>query len=381
MNNRWFHIALFVSWLAGLSSCVEEYKPDIIEAPNNYLVVEGTLLDNDTTVIRLSRTSGLDSLGTKPVNNASIVVESSGGGSLLTLAELGDGIYKAFSDLDASRNYRLKITTSGKIYYSEYVPVKDAPEVGNVGWDVVSGNNIQVHVSSSDPQNNTIYYRWDFMETWEYRSAYNSVYKFEDDVVQVRDIPEELIHICYRTKGSTDIYAASSTQLNEDVISKYPLQLIRLAGDDRLDRRYSILVRQYALTREAFEFWDILKKNTENLGTLFDPQPSQLPSNFYCETNPDEPVIGYFSAGRVTQKRLFIDRSDIPFSFNYNRFPVCALDTVSIDSTLSYDLFNNSPYIPVDTYGVFEPTDYLYSDRSCVDCRLGGGTLEKPDFW
>ncbi|MEJ7664694.1 MAG: DUF4249 family protein [Hymenobacter sp.] len=49
---------------------------------------------------------------------------------------------------------------------------------------------------------------------------------------------------------------------------------------------YSILVRQYALTPEEFAYWDKLRKNTENLGTLFDPLPSQLSGNVHRLTMP-----------------------------------------------------------------------------------------------
>ena len=379
MKDYWKYISLFMISLT-FSGCVEEYKPDVVNAPNNFLVVEGTLLDGDSTVILISRTSSLDNLGIRPVNNASVTVEGSSSPPF-ALENSGNGMYKALLSLDAGQDYRLKIEADNQVYYSEFVPVKNAPEISNVGWDVVSGDAVQINVSSGDPENNTLYYRWDFTETWEYRSAYTSVLKFEDNEVKPRDLPEELINTCYRTRESTDIYAASSTQLNQDVISKYPLQLIRLEDDNRLDRRYSILVRQYALTREAYEFWDILKSNTENLGTLFDPQPSQLPSNFYCDTDPEEPVIGYLSAGRVTQKRLFIAKDEIPFSFDFNRYPTCSLDSIVIDSTLNYNYFSNSFNIPVDAYGIFEPTHYLHAPPSCVDCRLAGGTHEKPTFW
>ncbi len=370
-----FLIILLASW-----GCVEKYEPDVMDASGNFLVVEGTLV-NDTTTLFLSRTSALDSLGVRPESGAQLWVENSNASYQVAFEEKESGTYRAFLNLSPADTYRLQIMSSGKVYFSEYISVKDAPEIESVDWDVSGNTTIDVNVSTHDPQNNTLYYRWEYTETWEYRSAYNSVFKFEKDEVQVRDIPGELINTCYRSAASSDIYIASSVKLTEDRISRFPLLKIDLPDDNRLDRRYSILVRQYALSREAFEFWDILKKNTESLGTLFDPQPSQLPSNLYCETDPDEPVIGYISAGKFTEKRLFIDRAEIPFSFNYNRYPTCELDTIPIDSAIAFARFNGTSSIPVDTYGLFEPTDYLYSSSSCVDCRVQGGTLEKPDFW
>ena len=53
-----------------------------------------------------------------------------------------------------------------------------------------------------------------------------------------------------------------------------------------------MLVNQYALTREAHEYWTLKKNNSESLGGLFDPLPSQAASNFRCVSHPDEPVFG-----------------------------------------------------------------------------------------
>jgi hypothetical protein len=40
-------------------------------------------------------------------------------------------------------------------------------------------------------------------------------------------------------------------------------------------------VYQYALTKDQYDYWTELKKNSEQLGTLFDAQPSQLNSNIH----------------------------------------------------------------------------------------------------
>jgi hypothetical protein len=82
--------------------------------------------------------------------------------------------------------------------------------------------------------------------------------------------------------------------------------------------RYSILVKQYALTEDGYHYYQILKKNTESLGSIFDAQPSELTCNFHSLQDPTEIVIGFFSASSVVQKRIFIDKSQVNWNFIYN---------------------------------------------------------------
>ena len=120
-----------------------------------------------------------------------------------------------------------------------------------------------------------------------------------------------------------------SEKLENDVIYLNPIAFI--PGDsEKLMTKYSVMVKQYALTKEAFDFWQTLKKNTESLGSIFDAQPSQLTGNIKNVNNPEEPVLGYISAGTVQQKRIFIAKAELP---NWKtKYPYsCTADTVRND--------------------------------------------------
>ena len=60
-----------------------------------------------------------------------------------------------------------------------------------------------------------------------------------------------------------------------------------------------------------------MKKNTEQVGTLFDAQPSQISGNFKCLTNPGELVIGFVEVTEEQTKRAFIYNSQVP-GWSYN---------------------------------------------------------------
>ena len=68
---------------------------------------------------------------------------------------------------------------------------------------------------------------------------------------------------------------------------------------------YSINVKQYALSHEAYLFFEKIKKNTEQLGSIFDPQPSELQGNIHCITNPAETVVGYVDISEEKVQRNF----------------------------------------------------------------------------
>ncbi len=143
-----------------------------------------------------------------------------------------------------------------------------------------------------------------------------------------------------------------------------------------------MLVKQYALSREAFEYWQILKKNTESTGTIFDPQPSQLQGNIRCLSNPQEPVIGFVIASTVEQKRTFIAGRDLSYRFINPGYEYCELDTIPNSPNLIIEKFQDGTFVPVLSLGgPLGITDYTYSYKNCVDCREKGGINIRPDFW
>ena len=124
---------------------------------------------------------------------------------------------------------------------------------------------------------------------------------------------------CWNIDTSGFIFIASNAGLSSDVV--YEKKLVHVAFEQPQFRWiYSILVTQYALTKEAYEYWDNLKKNTEDLGSIFDPQPFAEFGNIHCISNADEPVLGFISACSATQQRLYIYYAQVHWPYN---LPTC----------------------------------------------------------
>jgi hypothetical protein len=122
-----------------------------------------------------------------------------------------------------------------------------------------------------------------------------------------------------------------------------------------------------------------MKKNTEALGTIFDPQPSQLKGNVHSVSDPNEVVIGYINATTVQQSRIFISSTQL-HARGFSIYAQCLQDTVKNRSdSLALHIPPRWPHNAIFDGPVI--VAYLVSDASCVDCRLRGGSNVKPSFW
>jgi len=359
-----------------LGGCREPYQPPSILAQSNLLVVDAFLDGTDGTCsVILSRSQDVSDSKAKPMEkNANIQLEDSEG-TVYTLQETSAGNYSVSNIIiDTQLKYQLRIKTeAGKSYQSDYVEIKKTPPIDDVTWKATD-QGIQFYVSTHDDEKKSIYYQYHFVETWAYVAPFPSNYEFQNGVPVTRT--HDIYH-CWATSPSSAISIATSVKLSDDVISNFPFYLLARPSEKYLIR-YSILVKQNVLTVEAYNYWQQLQKNTEKIGTLFDPQPSQILSNVQNVDNPDEPVLGYFNAGITDEKRIFVSVAELPSGWFF-RDTLCKADTVLnanlgsvMNQILIAGLYKGSSTVP---YG------YSYTSVPCGDCRTSGGTTTKPDFW
>jgi hypothetical protein len=372
-----------IGLLALTGACKESYVPPVVSTSNSYLVVEGFINNGpDTTRISITHTFKLDdSASVVPELGATVSVEGKGGGSF-PLTESGNGLYFAPGlSLNQARQYRLHIITSGgKNYASDYVDLRVSPPIDSVNW-INSPSGFQIYLNTHDPQNASRYYRWEFNETWQFHSVYYSYYMYNpaDTTVTVRINPDK-IYTCWQSHASTNVFIGSSAKLAQDVIYQYPL--VNIAPNSwKISVLYSILVKQYALTPDAYDFWQQLQKNSEEIGSVFSPQPSEAKGNIHNLADSTEQVIGYISAGTMQQKRIFVSPYQIPGWAIGSYTDGCQLWTTprQTDSILEY--FGGQNFIPVDEFlGPGGQFRVFYSTQYCTDCRLTGYNV-KPSFW
>lgn len=367
-----------------LGACKDKYNAPIHIPATGYLVVEGFInAGSGSTNITLSRATGLDSPYVIPEYHALVSVES-GDGNSYPLTELANGQYTVSQvPVDINQKYRLRIkTTLGKEYLSDLSPVQTTPEIDSVSW--IAGNDgVRIYVSTHGSQTDSRYYQWQFDETWIYHAAHPSPYVYQDyGMLILRPDPFE-VYTCWSSDQSTNISIASSAKLSLNVIPSFPLTFVSYSTSDKLISRYSILVKQQALTQDWYEWKQRVQKNTERLGSIFDAQPSEITGNIHNTADPGEPVIGFIGCATETVKRIFIDRGQLPFVSVYNAYADCMrLDTIKNDPDSIYAFFAGGNNLVVDqVYSGPSLTGYSGLGRGCMDCRAFGGTTTKPDFW
>ncbi|WP_165768173.1 DUF4249 domain-containing protein [Hymenobacter amundsenii] len=378
----------FANWLALLlllGACVQPYEPTILRSTKPLLVVDGFINGSGITAIRLTRSLKLEEqTGFPPETGALLRIEAASG-QQYKLRETMAGTYESAAlVLPAGQRYRLHITTRARREYaSDFTLLKSTPPLDAFRAQV-EPSGVQLYLSTHDDTGSSQYYRWQYEETWEFTSAHDSRWRYLGNKQMVRR--KENIYRCWRTESAANIKTFSTLRLQQDAVRDYRLLFVP-ATAIRLRYRYSIIVHQYALAREEFDYWEAVKKNTDNLGTLFDPLPSQIQGNVHALADESEPVLGFVGAATVREQRLFINRAQLPFEWQFvdDIYRTCVdVDTFPSarykPSDWTYDeMFGDSvARMPVARIGPGET--YTGQTQACVDCRLHGSNVS-PSFW
>lgn len=94
-----------------------------------------------------------------------------------------------------------------------------------------------------------------------------------------------------------DIIVFNSSAYTKDTLRKIPIYFEHKRGD------YNTVVTMQILSKNAFDFWQLGEKQQDNGGTIFETPPVQLVGNIRSVSDPDERVLGLFSAAATSVQR------------------------------------------------------------------------------
>jgi len=394
-------VALIIIFI--LTTCIEPYIPNI-EGYQSLLVVDGLITDENASYsVTLSRT--MQEEGTPVmVTDASVSISDDIGNTYI-FENTGEGIYKSDKTLftgSVGRTYTLDIATSeGEVFKSDPCLMYDVPDIDTVFFekDEVLVNNgtesdlgIQIYLRSKEGDDSR-YYRWEYDETWKFKvpTPSRSIYIAERNIIMNPDVRE----YCWKNRKSDEILINRTYPGDSKTIQKMPLTFIASDKSDRLLLHYSILVRQFSISREEYDFWYNLSKVDVIGGDIFAAQPYSVSSNIHDVNNPDKKVLGYFQVSSVRQKRKEIPFSDVVgLDLPYYHYPCIRIEDspnilpwVAFNPPLTWDdihyMYTTSGYTFVEPkyiHGTLNLDRLVFTKIECSDCSVTGSTV-KPDFW
>ena len=369
-----------------LGGCITEYEAKGLNEVENILVVEGIITGGES-IITLSRSVNLTNDSPTPyvyVNDAIVSVECDDG-TLIQAIDLyyrPDGRYVIpMGDLNFDRQYRLKIEVyeadnsannglyapySSRMfeYCSDYTHPIRTPEIDSVFWSKRDlGQPVNIHVATHSTTGDVMFYRWSYREDWEIVSDRRSFGEYMYP------------YYCWNGDNSRGLLVGSAEKTVFGQLTNIILEISPF--DRKIEVLYRIKVKQNAISKQAYDYYANIKKNTRQTANIFSPVQSELKGNITCVTDPDRPVIGYVDFSTTTQSQLYIPYDDLAYEFA-GRDWNCT--DISQDSLMAKFMYIPETYVPYYWINEMGGRTLYYVYNRCIDCTFFGTTI-KPDDW
>ena len=369
--------------VCSLSGCIEEYEADIPEEDSDLLVVEGTICSGKLNKFILSRTQAINSLYIpQMVTGAIVTVRGTDGTEYTTQA--ADGYYTCWIEaLDPNAEYYLHIEADGEVYESEPTKPLRTEKIAEVkGVQNTPESDIDVLVTPEAPfeSDRVNYYSWTYDETWEVHADYSTHMYFDKEtmmrIYQANLFPE----IGWKdATGSTIMVGSSASYEGQHIRSLKMYDLSR--SNERVYYRYSGLVHQRAISKAEYEYELARRQAGSEMGGLFTPQPSALPTNIHCRTS-DKHVIGFVGCALNTSEyRFFLDADDFSIDQYIPEDARKWLD--GCDEAMCAKMVDKGFFLCEweDNRISFGTLKTAWATEKQLDVRYKGTYIEEPEFW
>lgn len=377
---RLWNFALVPILLFCAVSCEEEFRPEL-EKYEDLLVVDGLLTNGSKAIeIKLSASSPVYDKKYIPMPGAKLHLTDQNQ-AITLFSETVPGIYHPDDTSfrgQVGHTYQLHISlANGKSYISDECMLRSSIPIDSVyGIADEAGSDeedhdypgLQFYVENHAQTSDTMYYLWRLAQTYKYRSSFNIDYTWQGELIPYPN-PDSL-HTCWITTNVGQIIFASTKYLDPTAINRFPLHYV--SSDTKLlSIRYSLLVKQLNISENAFDYFRTIEQQNLDQGDLWSKQPVQIRGNIRCVNNAEEPVLGYFIVGGLTEKRIFVNRPELSFYYT----------ECTPDPDLRWLRFEPASSWPIYLDDIMYTGLIVAQSDACFDCRLDGGSITPPDFW
>ena len=374
---------LFTFLLLTLSGCIEEFEADIPEEDSSLLVVEGTICSGKKNTFILTRSQPVNSsYAPLVVVGAKVSVRGSDGSEYK--AEEADGSYSCWIEsLNPDVTYCLHIEAYGEVYESEPQKPLRTENISDVhGVQDTPDSDIDVLITPEAPfeSDHANYYSWTYDETWEVQSDYTTSMFYDIELMEAVIKTNQFPWRGWKDATSSAIMVGGSANYAGQHIRDMKLYDVGHYLDERMYHRYTSLIHQRAITKAEYEYELARRQAGLEMGGLFTPQPSALPSNIHCLTS-NKHVIGFVGCSLNTSEyRFFLDATDFAIR------PPAHEDTrkwiTNPESWLCRQMVESGMFLCVwEISGTDGSLQTAWATEKQLDVRYKGAYIEKPDFW
>ena len=283
-------------------------------------------------------------------------------------------------ELVHGRRYKIRVITSeGNVYESDYEMLNPGIEVDSVYYaiedkvDNISGepySGLQFYLDVNAGEDASRYFRWKIDETYEYTSFAPLSYFYLDETHTPVLPPDPwAVYRCWRGEEISGLFQSSTIDLTLNEKKRIPLNYVS-DQSERLRIKYSLQVKQYTLSENAFNYFEQNRLATEEAEGLYTRQPRQPITNIQNVDNDAERVLGYFWVSTQSTKRIFVPE----------------LEELDVDAEeCAYweynDMEDGEGPFPIYIFDDPDKGKRFVSSIDCFDCTRRGGSTVKPDYW
>lgn len=360
---------LYITTLCLAWTCVYPYDVDITTDVADILVVEGTVILGGSSEVNLR---GMEKLNGEKntIPLGTVWLESEGGKKY-------DGIKKATGSFvidtksaSPSEKYRLRIESKGQTYTTDWISAPESPTLKEINF-LPDNSSVNVALSFNAGESGYGYAAVSFQEIWYFHADYMKELYYDDinNKVKVLMNPDDTYYYCWKKQSSSEESYIDYSSMNGEVHNWVFWSFLR--NNNRNHGDYNIKVAVRNLTAEEFRYRKQLEENTNMDGNLFTPQPGEVPSNVFCETDPSVQVFGYVNISQVSTLVAHLGND-----YYINRYPGGLLFFDSTEWLVRY-MEGYEPIQYIDTDEGFQPG---WGKARCYNCVAAGGKQEKPEF-
>lgn len=382
-------VLLYVLTCLLASSCIEPYEAELKDTMVKRLVVDGGICSDSHCSFLLSQTIPLNdkTLSAQPIPDAKLTICGEDGTKYKTTHGESGRYEVVVGHLDPAKTYWIEIEWKG--YHFSSTPLKPVytPSIAQLDFKQERTDKmVDILMTVNNPNaEEEIHLSVTYQEYWEIYTPYctNAIYVPEQDTIIMLDKRKgERIDHGWCSNRSTKPMIISSEQYIDNQLKGYRLYTIDHT-DDRLQTCYYTKVNIVGINQDEYEYEKVRLRQTNDMGGLFSPLPSELPTNIHC-TDGDIKVIGFVGVrGNVASKDMYINTDQVEYRSLHKACKKLDAEYVEARTPkMLWDMRNQICY-----YGVIDPLSDEMVAEWCpkwgVDCTdpTWGASREMPWFW